>query len=685
MSKKPTASSIFAAAPANPKDPFGVRSLPNTIAPWIVALAAASLHAAQPTPAQPTPAQPTPAATTPTAAPSEPAAELSVDPAVVAQALAKGPKDQAAAQYIALATSHATAPAWLRTLLPGTPTADDADILSLAPALVACRSQQAADTLRALLAKAATPDTRAAVAAAITSLTGHEPAEPTPEGFEALLAPERPLPESEWLARCNARLSRRADRLNAERAQAVTGLLQSLRRVHLATPADDRPALLAQMLVDPVDAVSDLGIDLAERELASANALGPAVARAAATLLDRPSVSLRARSARLLAQLSLPEAAAAARARLATETHPAVAQWLLRLASRGADESVARDAIVWLESDGKAGPGGGETSSPDDARACRNAAVELCWALHRAGLLYDADTRARVRRAVRRIDLAELPPAGCMLRASIGTSWDIEQVSLLLASKDQSQRVAAAEAVLPYPEHLDAVLNAAREDPRLIDAAVRGVLLHRQTLAGFRAIDAAARALPQGRRAALVAVATLLSAPDVVGAAALVADDPPIAEAVLNTLTRRERIVSERADPTNLSAIAEGLISLSRLRLRLGKPAEAVAALESLPDLDQLRDANELASIKTIAFIELNRLDQAAAAGGDVTAWLDGLEMSLAKPHALLVAEEIIARFSSSMEEDHFARLADLRGRIPAPQAEDEDPGFTDLRTSRRR
>ena len=646
---------------------------PLHFAPLVVALAATTLHAAQPAPASQTPAS------------DHPASDLSIDPAVVAEILAKGPKDPNAAQYIALAISHTTAPAWLRTLLPRTTVADDADILALAPALVACRSQEAADTLRSLLAKATSAEARAAAAAALTSLTGHEPAESTADGFEALLAPERALPESEWLARCNARLSRRADRLNAERDQAVAGLLQSLRRVHLATPPEDRPALLAQMLADPVDAVSDLGVDLAERELASANALGSAVARAASTLLDRPSVPLRSRAARLLAQLSLPEAAAAARARLATETHPAVAKWLLRLASRGADESVARDAIVWLESEGKAGPGGGEPSSAEDARTCRDAAVELCWALHRAGLLYDADTRARVRRAVRRIDPAELPPAGCMLRASIGTSWDIEQVALLLGSKDQSQRVAAAEAVLPYAEHLDAVLNAAREDPRLLDAAVRGVLLHRQTLAGFRAIDAASRTLPQGRRAALVAVATLLSAPDVVGAAAQVSDDPPIAEAVLNTLTRRERIVSERADPTNLSAIAEGLISLSRLRLRLGKPAEAVAALESLPDLDQLRDAGELAAIKTIAFIELNRLDQAAAAGGDVNAWLDGLEMCLTKPHALLVAEEISSRFSSTMEEDHFARLADLRGRIPAPQAENEAPDFTNLRTSRRR
>lgn len=580
----------------------------------------------------------------------------------VEAAIREGPGSALGAEVLARIADAKPAPGWALDaavsacgLWPPTQPA------MMAKALAGARTREAMKALLALAARAPVGAARTTCLDALVDLTGREDLGADLAGWNALLTQAEAWTEPTWWRTLAAWQSDRARRRSAEQQQISTRLMETLRQVHLSTPASERSRLLATLLNDQLPEVRRVGIELALRELASAHALGADVASGTIRLLSDPDEPIRASAAGLLLQLAPAGSAEIATAALAREKSPRVAAPLLKLAVRADDPAAVGQAISWLEDPGK----GGDRAS-EAAKACRDAAVELAWQLTRRGIMNDDADRVRVLAALRAIPLAESSPASCQLRGMLGTGWDVEQVATLLTSADAAQRLGAAETVVSRPEHLDGLLAAAKADARLVEVAVRGVALHRQTAAGFIGIERATADKPELRRSALTAVADVLPAPEVLDAIDSLSNEPEMKEAVLSTLARRDRITSERTDAVKARAIADGLLRLARVRLSLDRAAEAVSALDALRLVGVEPDADAAARLRALAFIRLDRVDDALASGADAEAWLEGLAAVLDRPFAPKVLTAIEFSFGATMTEEQFARLEALRRRLPA-------------------
>jgi hypothetical protein len=595
----------------------------------------------------------------------------------VEAALRNGPGDALGAEILSRLAAGRTVPSWVGTMAVSAANAwSEPDVAKAAGALAGLRTREAAAALLGLASKFQGSG-RAGALAALADLSGRDDLAGEPEAWAALLEPTRAWSEERWFRTLAGWQAERAARLAQNGQQASSRLLETLRQVHRATPAAERPRLLATLLADPLDEVRLLGIDLALRELSSGGTFGSEVAAGAMRLVSDPSAAVRAAAAGLLLQLSSPGAAEVAVAALATEKSPRAAGPLLKLAARVTDPGSWRGAIdralAWIEN--PAGIPNGTTPGTDQVRAARDAAVDLAWSLTRRGIMNDDADRLRVLRVLREVPLAELSPGGCHLTGLLGDSGDVARMATLLRSADAAQRYAAAETVVVWAEHLDAVVDAAEKDPRLVEVAVRGVQLHRQTAAGFLGIDRVTTDRPELRRASLTAVAEVLPATEVMGTVDALAGDPAMKEAVLSTLAKKDRIMSERASAERSAAIADGLTRLARVRLKLDKPAEAVAALDALGELGAsapAADDLDVARLRASSFVRLGRLDDAEEAGSDAEGWIDGLAAVIDKPFAPRILERIDTAFIGSMTEDQFASLALLRRLVDAAVARRE-------------
>lgn len=581
---------------------------------------------------------------------------------LVEAAMREGPASLLGAEVLGRMSDGRPVPGWV---IDGAIAASgqwpEADAKSMARALSGARTLSAARALTAMGERFKTAAARNIIFEAFIDLTGRDDLKPQdPAALSAILKAMDGWTDERWFRTISGWQSDRARRLAQEQQQTSSKLLETLRQVHLSTPATERSRLIATLLNDQLLEVRRLGIDLALRELASANPLGPAVASGAIRLVSDTDESVRAAAAGLLLQLSPAGSAEIALAALGRERSPKVATPLLKLVVRSNDPGAVAQAIAWVEA-----PAGSVAATPEVVRACRDAAVDLAWQLTRRGLINDEADRLRILTALRQIPLAELSVGGCQLRGLIGTGMDVDQVATLITSQDATQRLAAAETVVGYGEHLDAILQAARTDSRLVDVAVRGVLLHRQTAAGFVAIERATADKPELRRAALTAVADVLPATEVLVSIESLANEPAMKEPVLATLSRRERISSERVDRAQARAIADGLARLARLRLKLGKPAEAIAALDMLTEVGVGGEEPEVLRLRASAFIRLGRIADARQCNSDPEGWLDGLAAVIDKPFAREVEEEIQSTVVSNMNEEQLATLELLRRRLP--------------------
>lgn len=592
----------------------------------------------------------------------------------VAAALARGPADPLCVAIHSRICTIPTIPTWAADLLiAASGVATESEYPATANCLASVRTRKAAWALVSMAERASGREARQAAFDALLAITGCDAIGRDTAVWTTWLNTTDGWTEAEWQSTTAKNLAARAARLASENAAAITSLLSTLRKVHLATPVDKRPGFLVELLGDGLSEVKRLGLELAAQELASANPLSDSVSEAANALLASKSADLRRAAASFLAQRPGPSTESGARAAMERETDPGAAAELWRLVARWPAKELIDRAVGWIQ-----------VGQEIAASAARDAAMEYLWATQRRGLLYDLPDIARVLTALRLVPTSKLPPAGCLLRSMIGTELDQHEVAGLLVTGDGAQKLAAAESLVSEPQFLSAILTAAGQDPQLNDVAVRGVVLHRQTLEGFAAVASLTLNRPEYRRGSLTKVARMLPSTDVLGAADMLAGEPAMREAVLQVLTSETRISSERHSTTQLSAIASGLISLAKLRLDLDKPADAVSAVDALPELAQLKGADELAAIRAVAFIELDRLDQAEATGASADAWLDGLHAVMTRPHARTVADQIERRFGSIMTDTQRSRFDELRAALPAltqsPDLPDE-PGTTPAQT----
>lgn len=517
-------------------------------------------------------------------------------------------------------------------------------------ALGSFRTRAAVELLLARAAPGRPSPERAAAFRALARLTGRDDLGDSHERWSVWSARLNGADDARWQAAIASGLAARADRLSADRADAVARLAEATRRLFLAfaqapVPAE-QPRLLVSLLTDPREDLRSLGFDILSRELSSARPIDPAVEKELVGLLRNASPGVRARAAQLVRHVNPPGAVDAVARALTIEESPDAASALLLAAARWPSEAVRAPALRWL---------------PDGAEA-RSSAVQALLTLARSGLLHDPADRAAAAFVLRATEA--LTPQECRLLAAVGDQADRDRIAGILAGPSSPLRTAAAEALADDPRYFETIMALADRD--LFEPAVRAVLASSPTADGLARLLLLDAPSEEARAAALQRVAAAL----------------PTAELLLAArgaeLALRDMMLARLADfsiPGDATGamLTTGLLMLVEARLALGRPDGAVAALEAMPNGASAGAAASedlqapINAAGTIALLWLGRINEAEDLNAAPDAWLDGLERSVSEPHARMVARVIEDRFKDGLAPAQVARLEALRKRLNQP------------------
>jgi hypothetical protein len=454
------------------------------------------------------------------------------------------------------------------------------------------------------------------------------------------------LSESQWRVRLIEAVTAKERRTEALRQEAVSQLVAALRKLHLATPAEGRPTLLANLLLNETPDVRSLGFELVGRELSVSGRIDGPVGDAALQLLQSSDARVRSSAAVVVRQLAPDGASVAIADALAKETDPQAAADLLLAAARWPSPAIVEPVIRWIT---QAGP-------------TTDAATEAAWWLLRAGELHGnaADT---VLEAVRRPPLAGQSPSAISLLAGLGNDEDRAGLVPLLRSESGNIRQAVGESLLWDPEFTADILDAAASDPDLFDIACRAVLVSKPTELGVRRLLTLPRPAADVAVPALLRTANGLTAPELLEVARAVGE-VTLRRGLLELLVAPDRVMSERADMLRLHAICEGVVELADLELSERQPEAALAVLENGAAFEMGLHAHRLTELRATALLALGHLELAANLQAPCGAWLRGLEMVKDGEAASTIVQAMEARFGSSMTDEEEAAFVRLKKDI---------------------
>jgi hypothetical protein len=566
--------------------------------------------------------------------------------------LLAGPVAGASEQLLATIAQDPDAPSRLYPLVAqrlATATPEEAP--RVIAALGSFRTRDAARLLGRYIGEDQSKAVSAAAMAALARLSARDDLGTDRSAWTAWLREIDGLSENQWRLQLIASLAARNDRLATERHGAIAQLTDSLRKLHLATKAEERPGLLASMLEDEIPAVRDLGFELVARELSANGHLDGPVGSAALKLLSNPQPSVRSTAAVLVRQLAPPGAEQAIAAALTDETDAGAASDLLLAAARWPSPGVVTPVLRWLES--------GTPAS--------DAATEAAYWLLRAGEL-NLETCDRVLSAIRRVPAESMSPAGIALLAALGNDDDRQRLAPLLTSSSAPQRLAAGEALLWYPQYRPTILAAAANDPDLFDVASRAVVVDEPNADDLRTLLSLPKPSLELARVSVLRVAGRMHADDLRAVANEVAD-PDLKRALLTNLVAPERVMSERPIPARMAAIVGGVGDLAELDLSQGHADAALAVLDAAAFADGSDQAGRLAGLRCTALLALGRLDDAQRLEASADCWLRGLRMA---PRPTAEAVTALETRFTALSADQKAALDTLKAKVQAqgPSAE---------------
>lgn len=574
----------------------------------------------------------------------------------------RSPPEDESARWVmvrALSREHWLPDFLLPDLLDLIPAAEGDRLARLLGAIAVIRTPDALHAIADLLDPPAGDASRAAAASALLRATGREDIPPTRQAWREWIQTAHDADGTDglrpswniWILRG---LSDRSDRLATRSRDLTARLTDSNRRLYVVTPSEQRPALLVTMLRDDLPEIRTLGFELLERELVATPIPHQDVVNALIALLGNATPSVRTQAAVFLGRIAPDAAADAVAAALGVEQDPTAAAALLTAAARWPRDEIRTPVLRWLEN----GP------------ATRPVASEAALAMHRAGR-WSAQDIDRIAAAMRRVRVTDLTPPGCRLIAAIGTNEDRDSLSQLLEIGSSVQRAVVADALASRSAHLDQIIAAAHRDANLISAAARAVAAHRPDLAGFRALARIPTTDEAARRSALRTVGEVLSIGDLLGAADLVGGDTATMLWLLERALARSQLAVATGEPGSEGLLREAAERLARQRLELGRPAEAIAALDAAPDASP---SSRLTALRTIALLILGRIQDARDLGAGPDAWLDGLERTIFTAQAPEILQTIQEHFAESLTPAQANRLDALARRIPQSAPEEPAP-----------
>jgi hypothetical protein len=459
------------------------------------------------------------------------------------------------------------------------------------------------------------------------------------------------LSDAQWRSRLVTALGERERRLEDGRQAAVGQLVEALRRLHLATRGEERPAFLASLLLNETVEVRQLGFELVRRELSAGGQLDGPVGGASLRLLAHVDASVRADAAVLVRQLAPEGAAEAVGAALARETDAGAAEDLLLAAARWPSVGLMDAVLRWVEA----------------PTAAREAAFEAAWWMDRAGQLTQ-EGRDKLLGAVRALTAQELTPAGVSLLAALGDDEDRARVAPLLRSERAAIRQAAGESLVWYGEFSEAILDAAAQDRDLFDLASRAVLVNGPTADRVRRLLALPMPGAEVAQPAILRTANGLESVELLSIAGEV-QDATLRRSMLGLLTSGDRVMSEGTNAENLAAIAEGAALLADLELSEGQPEAALAVLNNAPYADAVVGTERLESLRCAALLGAGQVELAEGLKAPVDSWLRGLELAKEGPQAGRIIQEIDARFRSSMSPEQRTYVDEVKQAVAEREA----------------
>ncbi len=486
-----------------------------------------------------------------------------------------------------------------------------ADISNLFASLSNIRSRS---TVKILIDSASRNDllgTQTAAFDALVQLSGHNQFGRDLAKWTSWSADIDTMDEVRWQTELARGQAARATLAAHTQSTVHARLIETLRDLHVATPPTARDAFLGQLLSDADPSIATLGFELVRRQMFEGAAVGPLATQAILKLLKHNLDTVRASAAILVSQLAPAGASPQLADAIASETAPPVVSALLVAGLAYADSLPPQILLHAL-----AAPG-----------PHQSAAVDLGFAMLRAGKVETIDARQKLLVAARtQLSERNATWSACHVLGILGDNSDYVSLVRLLQSSTRDAKLAAADTLTGYSEFVDPILAAAASDPELFDIAARVSILHRTDLAGFKTLASLPAPDPESRRRNLFMLAGLCPATDLLAASKSLNAEPVFMEGLLNSLTSENRILSQRSDPAQLKAIADGILQLARIRLELNKPDAAIAATAALPEIDEVvGDLHGLNTVRLQAWLCLGRLDEAAKSDVIFEDWLTAL------------------------------------------------------------
>ena len=333
--------------------------------------------------------------------------------------------------------------------------------------------------------------------------------------------------------------------------QRVAGLYE---RLLLATPPEQRDAIIVEALSDPLTPVVAVGLRFADREISAGRSLSENVVRLAGDCLGSADASNRAAAAALLVRIGTDTTRQRLRERLADETDPTVAAILLGSVARSPNPDAADAVVAWCA----------RRTGPD------REAFDAAEALYVNGMLSNGKLGLAVGAARAK---ASPEASGSVLRFLVrtGTPDDAAGVRAMLASLDAAVRLKAARALAVSPDALGSLFAAAGEDSALLPIVQGAVHDHGVTADRLRRF-AQLPGATGGRPAPLERLAAELPAAERVRLASDVTEPVAFRVCLLRSLAPGD---ASRARNTGLCLLAE-------LMLVEGRVAEAREAFSAI-------------------------------------------------------------------------------------------------------
>ncbi|MCC6227865.1 MAG: hypothetical protein IT432_01410 [Phycisphaerales bacterium] len=515
-----------------------------------------------------------------------------------------------------------------------------------------------ANAARLLDAAAASrlPIVARAAYAALADLSGRDDLGESRTDWTAWINRATAMSPDEWQRELARGLSARVAR-DRQRTKALSDRLSdTLRKLHLATLPKDRSTFLASLLADPEPSVRDLGFELVSRELSATSTLGPEVGSAAIALLGDDSAVVRERAALLVAQLDPPGGQDAILACLERETSAQTATALLSASSRWLTPATIDLALRWLET----------------GTSAAGAAAETLTSADRIGALAESQHQRALAR-LRKIEGAAFPPAACKLMASIGDDSDRRRLAQLLQSDRAAQRLAAAEALVVYPEFLDDLLSAVALDGQLLPMATRGIILSRTDAATFERLRTLTNISDQEKTESLSSIGEFLSSADLLSVLKGTPASDPLFGRLLKNFSDPDRIMTEAAAASTLPSLAKGIMLLADSHLAGGRGDQALLALSAMPSLREVVGASAFDAVQVAALVAMGRPDDAETAAPEADAWLEAMKAAPGRPYASSLLNYTEMLFGGRMDQSQ--QHAFDQGRDAIAKVLESSPG----------